>query len=101
MAASFLILPILLLASLALATASCWGIYALTKQRWVWLLMPVFLVFWLAVGVVPLSLVAYTSSGTAAPAPPPIVTYEIVEEVEDEVPPPEPRGPAEAVGESP
>ena len=99
MAASFLILPIVLLASLALAAASCWGIYALTKQRWVWLLSPVFLVFWLAVGVVPLSLIAW--SVTATPAPPPIVTYELVEEVEDEVPPSEPHDPAEPVGESP
>lgn len=61
------LLAFVFFASVALGTATAWGLYALTRRRWVWLLTPVFAIFWLLLGAGPFLLVAWAP--VARPAP--------------------------------
>lgn len=73
MATSFsvLLLAFVLFASIALGVATAWGIFAWTRRRWVWVLTPVFAIFWFLVGTTPFILLAMPSRTVVVPAPPP------------------------------
>jgi hypothetical protein len=68
---SVFILAFVLFASLALGLATAWGVYALTKRRWVWLLAPIFAILWLGIGTTPVLLTWTTTASTAPVAAPP------------------------------
>ena len=66
MAFSVLVLFAGLIASAALGFATAYGLYRWSRKRWVWALTPLFILFWLAIGVLPLAMIAWTQ--TRAPA---------------------------------
>lgn len=81
-----LILAFVFFASVALGAATAWGIYALSRKRWGWLLTPVFAFFWLLLGTLPFTLLwsdARVQTPIVAPAPP--VNSEPTEPEEEQV----------------
>ena len=63
---SLLIVAVGLFASVGLGFATAYGFYRWSRKRWVWALTPLFVLFWLAIGLLPLVMIAWTQARAPA-----------------------------------